>query len=364
MTDTFELELTTMAHGGSAIGRHDGRAIFVPYGIPGEKILARITQDKGRFAEAEVVEVLDSAPIRVTPRCPHFGICGGCHWQHIDYAAQLDFKRQVVQDQMRRMGGFTDLEVLPTIGSPQEWAYRVHITLHQTDKGQPGFVATDDRTVIPVNECDIIHPKLLDMLHELNNGQPVTDDQLRLQTGTGETPDTLEKVYYTVSGRRFQCTVGSFFQVNIAQAETLVRLMLEALTPFDAKMRVLDLYAGVGLFTAFLAERASQGQVTMIESAGTSIQDARVNLADFKNIRFIEGLAEQALPNLKTRFDAAVIDPPRTGMKPKALEALVKCQPRTIVYVSCDPATLARDAKLLAAKGYRLNKVQPVDMFP
>src|SRR5688500_2293497 len=148
--DTFELEITGIAFGGNGVGRYEGRAIFVPYAIPGETIKARIVQDKKRFAIAENLGVIKSSPSRVTPRCVHFGICGGCHWQHIDYPAQLEFKRQIVADQMARIGGFRDLTVLPTIGSPDDWYYRSHVTFRTTRDGQLGFVTIDDRTVLGI----------------------------------------------------------------------------------------------------------------------------------------------------------------------------------------------------------------------
>ena len=155
-----ELELTAMTHGGKAIGRHEGRPIFVPFGVPGERVRVRITQDKRSYAFAEVEAVLDPSPERVTPRCPHFGVCGGCHWQHIDYAAQLRFKRDVVVEQMARIGGLRDALVHPTIPSPDPWRYRSHATFHVTDAGRLGFVSTDDHTVIPIEECHIIRPEL------------------------------------------------------------------------------------------------------------------------------------------------------------------------------------------------------------
>src|SRR5215468_5828550 len=144
-SNEFEIELTGMAHGGSAIGRHDGRTIFVPYAIPGERIIARITQDKGRFAYAEGITLLEASEARVVPHCPHFGPgrCGGCQWQHIDYPAQLEFKQQVVIDQLTRVGGFHDITVHPTIASPDPWQYRSHVTFHIAKDGRPGFVATD-----------------------------------------------------------------------------------------------------------------------------------------------------------------------------------------------------------------------------
>jgi 23S rRNA (uracil1939-C5)-methyltransferase len=386
VSEPFELELTTMTHGGNALGRHNGRAIFVPYGISGEHAKVRITQDKGRFAHAQIVEITQPSPARVTPRCKHFGVCGGCHWQHIDYAAQLEFKRQIVLDQMRRLGGFADVIVHPTIGSDSAWSYRSHVSFHTARDGQLGFVTIDNRTVMAIDECHIIHPELWSIAqaeNELTAKTPRTPrdsfHRMRLQVGTdshelmvstdAEDDDTGEgfsrvltettHVHYTIKERLFQVSAGSFFQVNLRQAETLVDLVLAHL---QGAQQILDLYAGVGLFTAFLAKDARR--VVMIESASTAISDAKVNLADYTNVEWVEGFVENALSRVEGKFDAAVIDPPRTGMKPKAIDALVKYAPQKIVYVSCDVATLARDATLFAANGYRLIDVQPVDMFP
>jgi 23S rRNA (uracil1939-C5)-methyltransferase len=395
--DTFELTLDEMAHGGSAIGHHDRRAIFVPYAIPGERITARITDDRSRYAFAEGVAVLEPSPHRVTPRCPHFGPkrCGGCHFQHIDYAAQLDFKRDVVIDQFKRIGGLNHPPVGPTIPSPDEWAYRHHATFHADESGSLCYVGTDNTTLIPIEECHIIRPELLALLDELNFEDIPELDRVRLQIGSAgdlmvilstkddEAPELevnmpvsinfllsdnepvnligSSHVIYTVRGRHFRVTAGGFFQVNLPQAETLVDLVLQKLN-LQGGETVLDLYAGVGLFTAFIAERASL--VTSVESYPPAVTDADENLSDLDNIDLIEGSVEDVLTELDGPYDAAVIDPPRTGVEPRVLDLLDELAPRCIVYVSCEPATLARDAKRLAAKDYRLVDAQPVDMFP
>ncbi|MBZ0288462.1 MAG: TRAM domain-containing protein, partial [Anaerolineae bacterium] len=313
---TIELTLTNMAHGGSAVGRHEGRAIFVVYGVPGERVRARITQDKGRFAFAEVVDVLEAAPIRVMPRCKHFGACGGCHWQHMDYTAQLAFKQSVVADQMRRLGGLPDAVVHPTIPSPDAWAYRSHVTFHVTEDGQLGFVGLDDRTVVAIEECHIVREALKP--HPLSpspsNGEGgsnrnrltfVPGERVRAQVGSDDHEVLIaagqgeemfqrllaggEAVHYTIMGRTFRVRAGSFFQVNLAQAEMLVRLALQRLK-LTGQERLLDLYSGVGLFTAFLAERARQ--VTAVESFPPAVKDAEVNLAAFDNVDLIEGAVE------------------------------------------------------------------------
>ena len=395
--NTFELTLNEMAHGGSAIGRHERRAIFVPYTIPGERIRARIIDDRGRFAFAEAVEILEPSPHRVTPRCPHFGpgLCGGCQLQHIDYAGQLTFKRDVVIDQLRRIGGIQNPVVHPTIPSPDEWAYRNHTTFHVDEAGSLCYVGTDSTALIPIEVCPIIRPELLDLFHELDFEETPEINRVRLQIGSGgdlmvilstsddDAPDLevtmpvsinlllsdnepvnligASNVIYTVRGRPFRVTAGGFFQVNLPQAEALVDRVLDKLA-LQGTETVLDLYAGVGLFTAFIAERASL--VTSIESYPPAVTDADENLADLDNVDLIEGTVEDVLPELAETYDAVVVDPPRTGLEPRVIDVLEALSPRTIVYVSCEPATLARDAKRLAAKGYRLVDVQPVDMFP
>jgi 23S rRNA (uracil1939-C5)-methyltransferase len=386
-----------MAHGGSAIGRYAKRAIFVPYAIPGERITARLTDDRNRYAFAEVVSVLEPSPHRVTPPCIHFGPnrCGGCHFQHMAYAAQLEVKRDVVIDQFKRIGGIENPLVQPTIPSPDEWAYRHHATFHVDASGNLCYIGTDNVALIPVEECHIIRPELLSLLDELDFEDIPELDRVRLQVGSegdlmvilstkdDQAPEIVvdmpvsinfllsdnepvnligsSNVIYTVRGRRFRVTAGGFFQVNLPQAETLVDLVLQKLD-LQGGEAVLDLYAGVGLFTAFIAERAEL--VTSVESYPPAVTDADENLADLDNVDLIEGNVEDVLPEIDGFYDAAVIDPPRTGVEPEVLDLLDELGPRNIVYVSCEPATLARDAQRLTAKGYRLVDVQPVDMFP
>lgn len=397
-TPPFDLELTGMAHGGNAIGRLQGRTIFVPYVLPGERISARLTQDKGRFAYAEALSLKGKPSTeRVEPPCPYFGPgkCGGCHWQHIRYEAQLRFKENIVRDQLQRLGGVAHPQVFPTIGSPDPYEYRSHVTFSITPDGHPGFVGTDNEQVIAVDDCLIMRPELRGLLHEIELDLP-TLARVRMQVGsdsadlllalttTDDQPPGLEldipasvnflpsdnvpvnligstHVRYQIRHRQFRVTAGGFFQVNLPQAEKLVDLVLERLD-LQGDESVLDLYAGVGLFTAFLAERASM--VTSVESYPPAVSDADENLADLDNIELIEGSVEDVLGALDGPFDAVVVDPPRQGLEGAALDGIVRHQPRLIVYVSCDPATLARDTKRFSTQGYALRHVQPVDMFP
>ena len=397
MKDDFEIELTSMAHGGAAVGRQGGRAVFVPYALPGERVRARITQDKERFAYAETVEILTRSGARVEPPCPHFGPgrCGGCHWQHIDYAHQLEFKRAVVVDQLERVGRLRSPVVHPTLPSPSPWGYRAYLTLTPTPDGRLGIVGDDNRQVIPVDVCHILHPALAELLGQLDlEGLPAR--RIRLQVGSDPTdrmvilevegdnaPEVMVRlpisvnlltgdnepinligsphVTYHVAGRDFRVTAGGFFQVNPPVVEALVKEVMRRLD-LRGEESVLDLYSGVGLFTAFIAARAAF--VTSVESYPPAVTDADANLADFDNVDLLEGSVEAVLDDLEDPFDAVVVDPPRTGLGPQVTARLARLGAARIVYVSCDPATFARDAAKLAESGYRLVDVQPVDMFP
>ncbi len=396
----FTLQLTTIAHGGAARGRHEGRGVFVPYALPGETARVEITEDKGRYAFARLVEVLEPSPDRVAPPCPYFGLtgCGGCQWQHAAYEAQLRFKAKIVADQLARIGSIADPPVHPTLPDGSGWAYRNHAQFHPAPDGGLGFQGVSvgrPRWVVTVDECPILHPLLPELYGALDFDLPgLLRLSLRAGTETGETmlifemeddlPPSLESdlpvscvlllsdglhanlignnhITEIVAGRAYRISAPSFFQVNTPQSAQLVRLVTEYLDLRGGET-VLDGYCGVGLFTAHLAERA--GLVIGVELAPAAVADLLENTAEFDNVEVIEGPIEAVLPDLDVPLDAAVVDPPRAGMDRFALDALVARQPARVVYVSCDPATLARDAKRLTRAGYRLVEVQPVDMFP
>jgi 23S rRNA (uracil1939-C5)-methyltransferase len=391
------LHLTTIAHGGAALGRHEGRVIFVPYGLPGETVRAKITEDKERYAFARLVEVLEPSSDRIAPPCPHFGPdgCGGCQWQHIDYQAQLRFKADIVADQLTRIGKIAGPTVRPAIPDPSGWAYRNHAQFHPAPGGVLGFQRASGQGVIAVDECLILHPLLSDLYATLDLDLPgLLRLSLRAGTALGEQmvifemeddlPPALESdlpvscvlllsagrhanligrnhITEIVADRTYRISASSFFQVNTPQAAQLVRQVLEYLN-LQGSETVLDAYCGVGLFTAHLAERA--GLVVGVELAPTAVADLLENTTDLDNVEVIEGSIEAVLRDFDFPIDAAVVDPPRAGIDRFALDALVERRPARLAYVSCDPATLARDAKRLNAAGYRLVEVQPVDMFP
>jgi len=403
--DTITVEMTTMAHGGDALGRHEGKVIFVPYAIPGEVVRAEITEDKGHYAFARLVEVLEPSPQRIDPPCPYFGQgqCGGCQWQHVGYEAQGQFKREILIDQLERIGGLEGPLVHPTVPDEAGWAYRNHAQFHPAAEGGLGFQRAPGRQpddgpdtgIMPIDFCMILHPALSDLYDLIDlDVEGLVRLVLRAGTATGDRligfemeedkPPALEvdealscvmllqeggyanligDNYLTevVAGHAYRISASSFFQVNTRQAETLVRLALRYLD-LEGHETVLDAFCGVGLFTTHVAEEAEL--VVGIESSPSAVDDLLENTEGRANVEIIEGAVEDVLPQIAVPVDAVLLDPPRGGVDRYALDALAELAPRRIVYVSCDPATLARDAKRLRKKGYALAEVQPVDMFP
>ena len=396
--EIFELQLENMAHGGSALGKHGGRIVFAPYTIPGERIRARIVEDKGRVAFAEGVTLVEASADRVFPRCPHFGggKCGRCQWQHIDYAAQLLLKQDVLADQLERIGGFTQVDMRPMIPSPVEWAYNFHMTLLGDAEGRLGFPTSGrGKGIFPISECHILHPDLLALYQSLDLEGVAGIIKLKLQIGSdgahmliltmdeNEAPELVTDLptsvnlllddsepvnligepssTYTVGEREFHVTAGSFFRPNVAGVGNLVAEVMAALD-LHGHESVLDLYGGVGLFSAFIAPQA--GLVTLIESYPPAAADADHNLSDLDNVDILEGAVEDVLAELDEAYDTAVIDPLPEGLSVDAVDQLAALHIPRLVYVSSDPATLARDGKRLAAKGYQLASVQPIDLAP
>lgn len=394
--DIFELELIGMAHGGSALGRHAGRTVFLPYAIPGERVLARAVEQRGRAVFAEGVSLLEASADRVFPQCRHFGPgrCGRCQWQHIDYPAQILLKQDVLADQLARVGGFDDADVRAVIPAPLQWGYNYHMTMTAGEDGIPGFPAASGPGIIPIDECHILHPDLLALYETLDlqfdglrrltlqrgsDGRPMLiiamadDSAPELETDIpasvnmlltdGEPVNLIGETHtrYSIRDRVFRATAGSAFRPNVPQVAALVGLVLDALDLRGGES-VLDLYAGVGVFSAFMAPHA--GLVTLVESFPPAATDAEENLAGDSNVDIIEGTIEDVLPALQDRYDAALLDPPGDGLSLEAIDALGAFGPPRLVYVSSDPATLARDAQRLVNQGYALRYVQPIDMAP
>lgn len=355
---------------------HDGDApVFVPYTIPGEQVEATIWRKSRRFLEAHLDKVVKESPHRIKPKCPYYGACTGCQWQHISYEHQLTMKTQLVREQLERVGEFDQPTVQPTIGCDDPWGYRNHARFTVNPEGQLGFVNSIHRRFVRIDKCLIMDDGINHLLRALQEkAQETTQISIRyapkldswLIQPTLQSPDIAVdsgQTHYQeeLMGHRFRVASSSFFQVNMRQAERLVALVKDALDlgPDDT---LLDAYAGVGTFAALLAPSARE--VIAVEESKSAIKDAEHNIQGLNNVRLVEAKTEDALAAMERTPDALILDPPRAGCHPRVLDALTKSRPPKVAYVSCDPATLARDLKHLTAEAYELGQVQPLDMFP
>lgn len=354
----FVLELTGIAPTGEAIGRVQGMVVFVPYGLPGETVRVRLVEQKRSFARAEIVARLDDSPQRVAPACPHFGVCGGCDWQHVAYEEQLHFKTTIVAEQLARIGKMPDPPVRPCLGSPAAYEYRNHVRLHITPDGDVGYRAARSHAIVPVRDCPICEPDLRRQVAAAAHAPHVREHGVEIELRAWEQVIPVGSYAYR-AGR------GAFFQANTAVASMLVDAVLEALAP-NGSEHVLDLYCGVGLFTIPIGRRVAH--VVGIEANRAAAADGEWNMAEAGIAgRIVADDVAEALrsPQIANRaWDAILLDPPRTGVESDALDALIALGAPRLLYVSCEPATLARDLRQLAGHGYHFQWAQPFDMFP
>lgn len=404
MTD-LTLTPHAMAHGGEALARApDGRAVFVTGGLPGETAPVRLTDEQERYARGTLADLPAApSPDRVTAPCPHFGSwpargldrgawCGGCQWQHVRYAAQLRFKAEVLEDALRRIGGLDAPPVHAAEGMEEPWHYRNRIRLRVSPAGL-AFVAADGHSLAPVSECRLAHPLVWSLVAALEGSLPPGEVVLRAGLRTGDQMVVLQGMsagledieisldasvvlvdgdgapsvaagrpflVEELAGESFLVPATSFFQGNTVMAERLVALLRAAIA--DGLGTLVDVHSGVGTFAVLLAAKARE--VYAIESDPVAVAAAVENAAGLDHLTLVEADAAEGLAHLGLRPDAVVVDPPRTGLDRDTLRLLAEQARDTIVYVSCEPSTLARDARHLVAAGWRLTDCWPVDMFP
>lgn len=396
------LELSDIAQGGEAVGRWQGRVVFVRGGLPGERVRVQLdaaSQGGQRsFLRGTVSEVLEAAPERVVPRLAK---AGHMPWQHIDYAAQLRFKRHIVATQLARLAGLPEVHVEPVLPAPQTWHYRNSAHLHIAGE-RIGYFAPGSHEIIDLAADPLLLPALNEALQGLRpllppgiqGARAVTlrasaaygyagallrglDDAAVLATNWRRTVPALAAVQLgeTASGTAparlheefggvtFSLSVASFFQVNSSQAHRLLELARAGLA-LPAGGRLLDAYSGVGSFALPLA--AGLHDVVAVESHMVAVADGERSAAlnGIGNVRFVATAVERALPALDGDFDAVLLDPPRRGCHQAVLRALPLIAAPRIVYISCHPGILARDLPPLLAAGYQVERVQPVDLFP
>jgi 23S rRNA (uracil1939-C5)-methyltransferase len=410
------VEIEKPIYGGAFLARVEGKAVFVPLALPGETARVRITQSKPGYATAEVEEIVSAAPERVTPACPHFGACGGCHYQHADYAAQLAFKQAILRETLAR-GGVSvpdEIEVL----AAEPWRYRNRIRLAFDAAGNPGYRGRRSHAVIPVSECPIAAPLLLEaafafarvaqrlaptlrpteialfcdadetaLLASVFTASPaklrfdelalawrealpaLAGAELVVEGRAGQPPRTTaqwgaDSINYHAAGFDYRVDHGAFFQVN----RWLIDALVDCVAAEQKGSLAWDLFAGVGLFARRLA--ASFDSVVAVESAPAAIAPLEQNLSGTgakavkaETVAFLLRNRKGQRPDLIVP-DLIVVDPPRTGLGTETCQALSEIAASALTYVSCDPATLARDLRTLIASGYKIQSITLADLFP
>jgi tRNA/tmRNA/rRNA uracil-C5-methylase (TrmA/RlmC/RlmD family) len=343
-----DLKIEDIAFGGKGVGREQGKATFVPYTIEGELVSAEIVREKKQFAEAELVEVNESSPHRVTPECPYFGQCGGCAYQHIGYEHQLAIKWRQVRDILQRIGKLKDIPLRPIIPSPKQYGYRNRITVHAQD-GVIGFFRRDSHRLIDVERCPISCDEVNRELMDLRGRNP-RDGHYTLRTS---------------SSRRV------FSQTNDEVADALRNLIVDLVPPNQDLL--IDAYCGAGFFAKALLDKFER--VVGIDWDKFAIAAAKEEATDKET--YIAGDVEEELARSDGFSEAEretgrlgnrpsltlIVDPPATGLGANARKEILNIAPTTLIYVSCNPATLARDLKELHGK-FTINSVTPLDMFP
>ncbi len=395
----IELELTGIAQGGDAVGRYDGRAVFVAGALPGEHVRVWLNDRQRSFARGTATEILQAAPERVPSFCPLERTCSAGDWRWVEYGAQLRFKAQILEDQLRHVGGIDVAVQPPAVPDAPPLAYRTTAELH-VNGTRLGYYRPGSRHVADVPACCLHHPLINDTIQGLRplltertrlrgvtiRSSPSTNRTLAVLDGKqqGELAEHWIKsvpalvgvtdkrgvvlagepaLEHRVAGLHFRVSAPSFFQINYHQWEALVARVRDLLEP-TPQTRVLDLYCGVGLFALTLAREVDS--VVGVEAWQPAVDDAQHNAErnQLGNATFVAGNAEQVLAAQPPSFNRAVLDPPRRGCEPAVLDALVQQRPERIAYVSCHPGTLARDCKRLVEHGYRIASAEIIDMFP
>jgi len=409
------LKIERLGIHGEGVGYWNGLTLFVPGALPDEKIIAKIREKHKTYARAELIERLTTSPHRITPACPLFGKCGGCQLQHLSYHEQLKTKRQLVVDALERIGKLKDLEVLPCLSSPHPFHYRNKIQLpvsHNTlglyaynshdlveidtchihcELGEEVFKALQQllkefpqeklkhiliKTAVTTHQALVIlvtkgkidlmplakaiitsHPKIKGVVQNFHEGPAnvILGKEYRLLVGQ----ETIEEHFCRLT---FLISPAAFFQVNPAQAETLAFKALEWAS-LQGNEIVLDAYCGVGTYSLLFAKRAKKviGIECVPQAIENAIKNAQIN--GITNAKFICSTAEKFIPSLN-EVDLVLLNPPRKGCDQNFLEKIALMRPQTILYISCNPATLARDLAYLSCHAYQVKKVQPFDMFP
>ncbi len=377
-TETLEVEIERLLPGGVGLAHAEGLTLFVSLAAPGDRLRIKVDRVQGKVGFASIVEILEPSPVRVEPPCPYFGLCGGCDFQQLSYEAQLAAKVEIIKDCLHRIAKIEGPIDVPILPSPREWQYRTR-AMWQVDANQKkvGYFVRGSREVCDVEYCAVLVPPLQNALEKVrseilssdpaSNGPVLRDIAVVLgDDGVSISPpiagfETME-VHRVVEDEIYEYSAEAFFQVNHGMLEALIA---EAIGDVTGKVAI-DLYSGVGLFTLPLTRRfevvvAVEANPEAMRFARRSLESAGLDRIELANLDVGEWL--QHYRSFEP-IDILLLDPPRTGVENKVISGILGLRPQRIVYVSCDPATLARDLKKLIAEGYAFEKITAFDMFP
>jgi 23S rRNA (uracil1939-C5)-methyltransferase len=373
-----------LVYGGDGLARVDGRVVLAPFVLPGERVRVESRQEKPGLVRAETRDVIEPSPERTPAPCPYFGRCGGCHYQHAPYEYQLSLKRQILVEELQRLGRMEPPEEIGIV-SGEPWGYRNRAQFH-IENGRLGYREARSHKLCAIDHCPISSPRLNELIATLLRmlrdprwprfvrSLEVFTDERQVQINVLDTARPVARRFFEwcaeeipglVSGAldyegRFRVSSNSFFQVNRFLPDRLVEVAVDGREGESA----VDLYAGVGLFTLPLANRFEK--VTAVESGRAAVSDLQFNAerAGLANVAAEQRTAEDFLTTLEKAPDFIVLDPPRAGIGKAVVRRLIELRPARVTIVSCDPATLARDLAALIAGGFRIEKMTMVDLFP
>ena len=377
--DCLEVVVERILPGGMGLAHVDGRTVFVALSAPGDRLSVKVDRVKGSVAFASIIEVIEPSPVRVEPPCPYFGQCGGCNFQQMNYQAQLDAKAEIIKDCLRRIGGIQNVPEFEITSAPNQWHYRSRAQWQYDGAGHRlGYFESGSRRVCDVADCAVLVPELQNLLSFLREqkDQGTFPDHVRDfravvgDNGVSISPRTSDNqppqdINRTIAGETYALNAERFFQTNVDLLPQLIDAALR-----DARGEsALELYCGVGLLTLPLARKFKS--VVGVESDSSAARFAQTNLslAGLLNTKIAKEDVGNWLARNQNRLsssslDFLLLDPPRTGAESRVIANILRIKPKRICYVSCDPATLARDLKKLIAGGYSLDSIIAFDMFP
>ena len=405
--ERFETRVERVAHGGFCVARHEGRAVFVRHALPGELVVAQVTEGHAgdRYLRADAVEILEPSADRVEAPCIYAGPgrCGGCDWQHTTPEAQRRLKAAVIEEQLRRLAGIERKVVVEEApGTPDGLGWRTRVQFAVDDEGRTGLRKNRSHDIVPVEYCEIAAPGVEEVGVEQRTWPGVAGIEVIAATGSSDRAVVVTplpkpegrmpiveldvpvsvlrgdgaggasrvhgraQVREVAAGRTWKVSGSGFWQVHPAAADVLSEAVLGAVNAQPGET-AMDLYCGVGLFAAGLAEAVGvDGEVVAVETDKGAVEDALGNLGGYDQVVVVEDRVDKAIADAPEDFTAEVVvlDPPRAGAGKKVVEGIVGLRPRVVAYVACDPAALARDLGYFAEQGYELDTLRAFDLFP